>query len=190
MLVSFLMPTVNQHDWLIRALNSIKSTATNFSEVEILLRVDDHDIERILFLPALKEIYGVNWKIGPGVGYKAMSEYVKELLDIAKGKWVWLFDDDAWIEGNWQKQLEAIKCDPQNGPAVQPDCYQLGPSVYPVGCGPVSLILPLEFARTNLLQQGAMIDQSWLDVIHQREWRIKHLNHVSYCHDGRQRNTR
>jgi hypothetical protein len=185
-LVSILMPTVNQRDWLFRALDSIKDTATDFSQIEILLRIDDNDPFRIALISQLKDRYGAKAVVGPAHGYTSMHLFVRELLEIATGRWAFLMDDDAWIEGDtWQQQLQLIEFDTSGGPVVQAELYQLGPSLYPRGCGACGLIVPTSFAKeaTN----HSPVDQAWHDLITQRKYITKHLANVTYCHDGRPR---
>jgi len=99
------MPTRNDYAMLVKALQSIKDTASDFSKVEILLRIDDDDKERIDRIPELEAQFNVKTFIGPrGSGYNNMCTFLDDLAKMATGKWSWLFDDDAYIEGDWQKQ--------------------------------------------------------------------------------------
>jgi glycosyltransferase involved in cell wall biosynthesis len=115
-LVSIIMPTSSRqhtHESLVKALKSLKDTATDFSEVEILLRIDDDDPDRYLRVKDLEHEFGVRVFIGPrGEGYNNMGGFVNDLMTLATGRWSWLFDDDSWVEGNWQGALQAVPCDP------------------------------------------------------------------------------
>lgn len=189
-LISIFMPTRSASaDSLRTALASIRDTASNFSQVEILLRVDDDDSDRIAMLPGLEAVYGAKAVIGPrGVGYCDMGTFIDDLTKVATGQWAWLFDDDAYVEGNtWQQQLASIPCDGEHGPAVHAETYQLGPNKYPNDHqgGAVGLIVPMGLCRSIVHRNP--VDQQWLDVIHQRGWCIQLLKDVTYCHDGRPR---
>lgn len=188
MLVSILMPTRNPRDWLEKALSSIRATAKDNSQVEILLRVDDDDAERIGWIPELKEAYDVKVVIGPrGIGYQNMGGFVNDLVAIAQGKWCWLFDDDSWVEGDWQTPLNAIPCDPVNGPAVNAEIYKLGFTSYqnsPTGCC-VGLLMPS--ATVKALNNWNPVDLQWLQLAMDRGWTVRQLPGVLYGHEGRPR---
>ncbi len=185
-LLSILMPTRGPHDGLIKALRSIKSTASDFSQIEILLRIDRDDDKRLELFPKLASEFGAVAAIGDrGRGYVDMGKFVDELVSVAKGRWCWLFDDDAWVQGKtWQQQIEESVVDPVNGPAFTSEKYQLGASLYP-GCGPVGLIVPTEFCKT--IEHKNPVDDQWLNIIRSKGWTIKVLKGITYCHDGRPR---
>lgn len=185
-LVSILMPTRNPHDGLLKALRSIKSTASDFSQIEILLRIDLDDEDRIKLFPNLLQEFGAIAVMGKrGHGYMDMGVFVDDLVAFANGRWCWLFDDDAWVEGKtWQQQLEESVFDPVSGPAFSAEHYQLGNSHYD-GCGPVGLIVPIELCKS--LKHRNPVDDQWLSVIRSKGWTINLLKGITYCHDGRPR---
>lgn len=188
-LVSILMPTRTAvFSSLRRAVNSILETAgDNWEQVEILLRLDDDDIERVPVAMELTKGTG-KFVVGPrGRGYLDMGVFVDDLVKVAKGKWCWLFDDDAWVQGDWFKQLSELRCDPHSGPAANAQNYQLGGSLYRNGPngGPVGMLVPTAFCRT--LHHQNPVDQQWLNEIMGRGWFIQQLLGVTYHHDGRKR---
>jgi glycosyltransferase involved in cell wall biosynthesis len=185
-LVTILMPTINPIDWLRLALDSIKNTASDYSQVEVLLRVDDDNQSRIDDLPKLVADYGIKYVIGPRYrGYHDMHQFVSDLLTKATGDWVWLFDDDAWINGKWQEQLALIPCNPLAGPIVKVEKYCLGPSEYRNDAGPVGLIIPRITAKA--LKIHSPVDQVWHNQLMAMNWKIHFLEGASYCHEGRAR---
>lgn len=186
-LVSILMPTRNAIGWLDGALKSINETANDMSRVEILLRMDDDDTERLKLTKPFFSIYGAKTVVGTrGSGYTDMGRFVGDLLNHATGDWVWLFDDDSWLEGcGWQEQLQDIKCDHLFGPAVQCETYKLGPSVYPFGGGCVGLIMPR--LAVPVTHPPSPVDATWHGYIQGKGWPMRYLNGVAYCHDGRAR---
>lgn len=188
-LVSLLTPTRNPIPWLRKMLNSVKSTAHRYDEIEILLWVDDDDEQRIAALPKLQREFSVRGVIGPrGRGYMEFGTYLDALAATATGRWAWMFDDDAWIEGNtWQQQLAAIPCDLVHGPAVQCEFYTLGGSRYHSGPEgfPPGLIVPMALAK--ILQHRVPCDSQWLDESRRRGWPVEHLNGINFCHEGRAR---
>lgn len=184
-LVSFLMPTRTATYKVLRnAVYSIINTAAS-DDFEILLRIDDDDKERWPVARDLVAGYG-KVVIGPrGCGYMDMGMFVNDLLRVADSQWCWLFDDDAWVEGDWYTPLCRMPCDPEKGPAVNPDFYVLGPSYYQNGENPPGMLMPTEFCRK--LNHVAPVDQQWMDEVHRLRWRVEHLVGVNYHHDGRPR---
>lgn len=188
-LVSILLPTRNQHSWLFKCLSSIKNTCSDLSKIEILLRMDIDDNERIALIPSLAEQFPIRILIGPrGTGYGGSGHYFCELARVAEGDWVWQFDDDFWIEGStWLASLGAIPCNPYLGPAVHAEFYQLGGSRYnnATSAGCVGLITPAQFYRSlGEIHPG---DQPVWDEIRKINWKVELLRGTTLCHEGRAR---
>jgi glycosyltransferase involved in cell wall biosynthesis len=183
-LVSILMPTRNRVDWMGQAVESIRKTATNNADVEILLRADDDQPERLPVLERLKSDGVIDYIIGPRrSGYDSVSTFLDELMNIATGRFFWNMDDDAWIEGDWQTPLSHA---PSNV-ALQPEYYHLGPSEYKnLPVSPVGLIVPREFALA-LRPTPYPADQVWMDVILRRKMEKRLMLGVHYYHEGRPR---
>ncbi len=187
-LVSIVMPTRSAPPGaLLLALNSIKNTATNFDDVEILLRMDDDDSNRIGMAPGLKADFNAKVIIGPrGNGYIDMGVFANDLVRVADSKWCWLMDDDAFVTGDWQTQLAAIEPDIEKGPSCIAEFYQLGPSHYVTPSdSPVGIIMPTAFVKT--LDHKNPVDSQWMGVSNQKGWQRHFLKGVTYFHDGRAR---
>lgn len=186
--VSILMPTRStQPGDIRRALTSLRDTASNYAAVEVLLRIDDDDAARLSEMTELEERFAARCVVGPrGIGYLNMGRFVDDVAALATGRWSWLFDDDAWVQGPWQAQLEAMSCD-ENGPAVNAEFYELGKSRYSnwPKCGPAGLIMPTPTIKQ--LRHTSPVDDQWLSVAVQRKWQIRLLKGVVYFHDGRAR---
>lgn len=182
-LCSIIMPTRGPHESLRRAVKSIKDTCTNVGDIEILLKVDDDDGERFFIAEELTKGCG-SFVIAPRRdAYISMGLHVQDLINIADSRWVFLFDDDAWIEGDWYTPLYWMPVDC----AVNCQYYCLGGSRYqngPTG-GPVGLLIPTELAKT--IPHRNPVDQQWLDVVMQKGWKVKQLTDCTYWHDGRAR---
>jgi len=179
------MPTRSgSHDSLRKAARSIlDAPGTNPDDLEILMRLDDDDPARLPVAEELTNGHGTV-VVGPrGAGYNDMGTFVNELLKVADSKWAWLFDDDAYVEGNWYSELSRFNCDC----AVNSQHYCLGPSTYENGAkgGPVGIIIPTELARTIGLAYP--VDQVWLEVVMQKGWRCNQMRGVNYHHCGRAR---
>lgn len=180
-LVSIIMPTINPEDMLRKALDSIKNTATDYSQVEVLLRVDDNNDGRIRILPDLKDEYGAKCVVGPrGSGYLNMGGFVDDLVGMANSKWCWLFDDDSWVEGDWQTTIQNAPHDVR----LRPQIYQLGPSTYENG-GCVGISIPTALAKT--IKHRNPVDQQWYNLTTALGWQERVMPGVTYFHDGRPR---
>lgn len=183
-LCSFIIPTRNSHDWLRKAVSSIlNAPGTNKNDLEILLRVDDDDPERFFLAEELTKGVG-SFVIGPrGNGYLNMGTFTDDLVKIADSRWCWLFDDDAWVEGDWYSPLFWMPVDC----AVNAEHYCLGGSRYrngPEG-GAVGIIIPTELAKS--VKGHNPVDDQWLSVALQKGWKVRQLPGVSYLHEGRAR---
>lgn len=199
-LVSFIMPTrTASHQMLEKAVRSIiehpssnvffyGSDENNEPDFEILLRIDDDDKARVEFVDKELRHESIRVVIGPrGRGYHDMGVFVKDLVDIADSQWCWLFDDDAWVEGDWYGPLSKIACHPIKGPAINANLYALGESVYQNGPRgePCGIIVPTEFVKS--FPYSNPVDQAWIDETRKRGWTFKQLGGVTYHHDGRPR---
>jgi hypothetical protein len=180
------MPTSSRQPYsdIHRALLSIKDTADNFGEVEILLRIDEDDEPRLLILPELEQKYGAKAVIGPRhSGYNSMPVFVEDLVKVASGKWCWLFDDDAWISGPWQERLREMPMET----GVNSEYYNLGFSCYLNKSteGPAGICVPTDLVKDQKLQ--CPVDDHWLRMVLGKEWTVKLMRDVHYYHDGRAR---
>ena len=185
-LCSFLIPTRNaSHKSLAKSVQSIRD---NGDDYEILLRVDDDDVERHEIARELVKDCG-RVVIGPrGTGYNNMGTFVQDLVAIADSHFCWLFDDDAYVEGNWYEKLRMVNCDPVKGPAVNAEFYVLGQSYYKNGSSgePCGIIIPTELAKT-IPRWVLPVDDAWLNTARGKGFSFSQLEGVHYHHDGRGR---
>lgn len=185
-LVSFLIPTRSACiESLTEAVESIIEGAGGNDDFEILLKVDSDDTERIGVGRHLVKGCGRVVVSDMGKGYNDMGRFVNELVSVADSKWAWLFDDDAWVEGDWYSPLSTVKCDPVKGPAVNAEFYVLGESYYRNGRNPPGTIMPTAFCKKFNHQNP--VDQQWNDEINRMGWHVTQLAGVRYHHDGRRR---
>jgi len=115
-LVSILIPSRGRFDELLKAIQSIISTTKKLQDIEIIIRFDDDDdssLNRLGELPTAK--VDINTMIGTRHGYIALHKYVNEMCAEAKGRFLFMFDDDCIISTkNWdnivRKHLGEIVC--------------------------------------------------------------------------------
>lgn len=183
---SVLVPSRARPDRLKKTISSIWDTASRPSDVEVLVRFDDDDT---VSEAAAKEIArdqrgDVRVLFGDrGAGYPSIGDFYLELANLARGRWIWIMNDDAHVTGpGWDDQLRGIRGDA----IVQPEVYQLGASKYWNSMGGAFPCVPngcwdkvgVEFLR------GAAVD-TWLDQILrvQNSWRTVFLSGISVVHE-------
>ena len=111
-LVSFLVPSRKRFSNLLNTCNSIIDTATDVSQVEIIIRFDSDDVDsisRITELPFDKvDIYII---IGERFrGYIDLNKYVNECCDISRGDMLFLFNDDTTMaQSGWDNILSEYR---------------------------------------------------------------------------------
>lgn len=103
MIVSFLIPTRQRLQMLLDVIRSIRESASQDTEVEILVRVDEDDHET---LAARDRIQG-KLVVGPrGHGYNNIDIYVNEMAVQSHGDWIIGWNDDAYMRSiYWDKLL-------------------------------------------------------------------------------------
>jgi hypothetical protein len=122
-----------------RAVQSVFATAGN-GAVEVLLRLDYDDpllANRLEVASKYQCLAVVGHRLK---GYASCGQFITELCDLAKGKWIAIMDDDGAYEGgSWLKFL----AEQPDGVFCQPGIYNLGGSTYrDVDVGPVAMMIP------------------------------------------------
>lgn len=136
MICSFLLPSRQSPDGLVRSIESIYSTATHPNLIEVLIRFDEDDDTTLTawrnsHKARCAEISpNIHAVIGPRKGgYVELRERVREMAGYATGDWICMWNDDAVMLGRgWDEQLALL---PLEGFIVQPGCYKLNQSEYP-----------------------------------------------------------
>lgn len=102
--VSVLLPTRSRTEQLLKSLNSLLTTVSNTSDIEILLAFDNDDTESFEYfnneiIPELEK-YGVSYKAlkFPPLGYPRLNQYVNHLAGHARGQWLFFWNDDAEMQ--------------------------------------------------------------------------------------------
>lgn len=98
-LVSIMLPTRGRPSHLLAAIDSAVSLATDHTNIEWLLKIDDDDIPTIKAVEELHRAFpslNLKWVVSPrGDGYFAMHHWINDLANRATGDWLFLFNDDA-----------------------------------------------------------------------------------------------
>jgi len=98
-LVSFLIPSRNRFDSLLKAIGSIIKNTNDLSRVEVVLRFDEDDgysLARVDELPT--NDIDINITIGKRFGYVELHRYVNEMCRKTKGEFIAWFNDDCIVE--------------------------------------------------------------------------------------------
>jgi hypothetical protein len=116
MFCSFLLPSRGRPLGLIKTILSINEATKFYDEIEMLIRLDDDDptanpsfIEDII----REARFHVDVKVGPrGEGYVHLHYFINEMASRAKGRWLWLFNDDSTVETKqWDYVLRGVELD-------------------------------------------------------------------------------
>lgn len=113
-LVSVLLPTRDRIKGLCTALDSLHSLA-KVKEVEYILKIDDDDKETLEVYNNLKSVIPIKALISSqGNGYKDYHLWINEMCKMAKGDWLYMFNDDATMTcNNWDVYLYAMDFVPE-----------------------------------------------------------------------------
>jgi hypothetical protein len=164
-------------------VNSLVETAES-TDFEILVRMDNDDTSVVPILPPnARVIWGDRLK-----GYKTLNLIYTELAAIAKGKWLWIYNDDCYVQGvGWDTCLAEI---PTEGFIVQPETDQNGGSAYTrTEGGPFPIVPNGSWAwHDNPIERhwaiGDPVD-TWLDDVlrKQRWWKTAWLAGITNVHE-------
>jgi hypothetical protein len=108
-LCSVLIPTHDRVDDLHRCIESVFSEAKDPSRVEAIVRLDFEDRNTLEHLTSLSRPYpNVRAIVSHRMdGFDSLPIFDDECARLARGDWIWLFNDDAWIDGaGWDAVLE------------------------------------------------------------------------------------
>lgn len=130
-LVSVLMPTRGRSQWLCESVDSLYSLAQDPSCIEFLFKVDSDDSETLETISRMGKVLPCTTLISPrGSGYMELNKFINALSGLAKGDWLFIFNDDAkMITQGWDQHL--LNVDPWKVPGWlgNDDICLLGPSV-------------------------------------------------------------
>lgn len=105
-LCSTLIASYKRPDLLRKAIWSFRQEAEMPQPHEVIIRLADADPnsnEQKRLLEA--EFENCHVIIGEHHGYNGLGKYVTEMLPLAGGEWINLWDDDMLISGQWDKAL-------------------------------------------------------------------------------------
>lgn len=113
-LVSMIITSRGRPKWLCEAVDSLYSLTKDKSLVEYVFKVDTDDQETIDVISKFSKFLTCRTLISPrGKGYLELHDSVNDLSAIARGDWLFLFNDDAIMKTeDWDQLL--LEVDPWN----------------------------------------------------------------------------
>lgn len=121
MKLSILIPSRGRPGQLLGSIAAFFRTAPGDADFEILVRLDEDDRGSCCFIQDFEAWGKTRVIVGPkntpisrahGL-CREINLLYDELASHAKGYWVWIWNDDAWLRGNdWFQQLSALPEEP------------------------------------------------------------------------------
>ncbi len=176
MICSFLLPSRQRPEKLLRAINSIFDTASSPEKIQVLIRLDCDDpalCQAVGLIPKRPEVITI---LGTREGPGAANE---ELVRIADGRWIGLFNDDAVMDGKgWDDQLAG---ELRSDVIYQPEVYRLNDNSYH-NSGMTGFPFFLNKCWDgNFL--GSPADASIVQLANARRWNTQFLKGLTIWHD-------
>lgn len=180
-LVTLMIPHRGDTDKLFRCIRSIHDSATAL-DYEVLVWLDDDDKASLGKIDELRQIVRTRVFVGPPLGYDLLDRgYFTLLAYHAASMWVWIFNSDMVLSGDWMselRQVEPIKI------FCEPEIHKLGTSVYlndPRTGSPIFLNgCWKEFGHHTI---PAKADYILTALLEQNGWRCQFLKGVTVWHD-------
>lgn len=188
MLCSVLIPSRNRFDKLLNCIRSVYGAASSvdgFEDFEVIVRFHNDDLDSCRrtdeiideFGDKVRMIYGETLK-----GYRSLSMFTQELINAARGRWVFHLNDDMVVTGkDWNTKLSEI---PLSGVLVQPEVHELNDSVYqndPMGPAPIHPRWALGEALTR--EHRYDVDMIiYRELVERRGWKVEYLHSVGVWH--------
>lgn len=131
--ISIIVATRRRTEMLYKLLQSLQRTVRYPNTYEVILRFSNDDLRsRDEFLR-----HKLCWKLSrnlriitgePLRGFGSLGEFLSQLSDVSRGRWLWPLSDDCTIDGKaWDEQI--IKT-PTTGFVLYPQFDKLDKSIY------------------------------------------------------------
>lgn len=188
LLCSVLLPSRGRVAGLRKAVESIFRAVSQPLRVEVIIRVDNDDEESIIAARCLEARWSPEWPIRVVVGsrilgWKTLNLLYTEMAFLAKGQWLWIFNDDCYVEsGTWDDRLAEI---PTTGFIVQAQGDRNGQSLYEFHEGGPFPLVPNQSWYTYERQAIGDPADIWLDYVLRKQmgWATRFLDGVIVHHE-------
>ena len=114
MICGFIIPSRKRFDRLVKTIESIHSSARDMSEVEILVKFDYDDNEATDRFLELSKFTNTRLFFDKRCdkenlsGYASICPAYNRLMRLSEARWLWMFNDDCMLDGDWQTELDAL----------------------------------------------------------------------------------
>ena len=106
-LVSVILPTLGRASLCIRSIESCLSSAEDPTAIEVLCYFDEGDESILEVRERFRDNQNIRFFVFPPVGYRYLNVYINELCRHARGRWLFLWNDDAEFKSkNWDSVLQ------------------------------------------------------------------------------------
>ncbi len=131
---SFLCPSRGRPKSLRKSIDSLWINAYDVECFEVLVYVDDDDPALGDYLDEFRHEDRVTVVVGPSLGYSRLHECIaNDLVPIATGEWLWLWNDDALMEtAKWDIRLRRHPVNGVLNPDTNHRSHETGLNVFPV----------------------------------------------------------
>lgn len=112
--ISVLVPTRRRPALLCRMASSLIQTCANIDNIELLLAFDSDDLATKQAWESSDEAERIGWRcvVLDRLGYRGMHVYTNTLAAMARGDWLFRFDDDAYVKTvGWDEIVMRQPCD-------------------------------------------------------------------------------
>lgn len=168
---------------LLHALESLAECADS-SQYQLIIQVFREDPSHEWVAEEIREKHtNAVVIIGTHVGYNAIGDYFTDMSEVAKGKWLHIFDDDMTMEGDWWSELKKAPDDHM----VLCEYYTCGGSGYDAGScdgSGIAWFIPNGCWKTLGETGIGMPPDAWMrDLLVDRNgWPIHHLKDIRLNH--------
>jgi glycosyltransferase involved in cell wall biosynthesis len=126
--ISVLLPTRKRVNLLKESIDSLWQNASDPSQIEVLLAIDNDDQDTIIFAASYSCPLTIRGIVTQRCGYELLHLYVNALCNAAQGELLMLWNDNSkMLSKNW----DVIVKDLYSTEKVKMVCYQLQNNHYP-----------------------------------------------------------
>lgn len=180
-IVTIYIPSRKRVERLIRCLQWINDTA-HPDNYEVFIWFDDDDRQSLNAIPQIESMGRIKCIVGPRRnGWASIEENFMEALPQFNGTWIWVLNDDMWIEGKgWDEQLKGV---PTEGVICHPEISGNGGSVYRNDTGGCFPIVPNRFwEKLGQPQVERPYDTYCNELARTSGWKFHFLPNVTTVH--------
>lgn len=182
LICSFMIPSRKRRAKLNACLETIHNTAAT-RDFECLVRLDHDDTESIKTVTKWSGRDTVKFSYGPRNPYGELYKTQHPLAELARGQWLWVFNDDFEIlvdEKRWDDVLREV---PTTGYYCQPERHRLNNSTYEKDRRSCAPCVPKGSWNLVNIKFGSQCDYAVPDALDKIGWKPWFLKGVTIFHN-------